>query len=157
MPAENAPQFPQNRDSYSHKEDGVTQKIFLRGVLVIALCVVLAAPAAAQTGNSGYGYQGPILGPILAVAAALVVVIVVVVHESRKKRMITGCVNSGENGMSVTDEKVKRVYALSGNTTDIKPGDRVTLRSKKVNPNGANKPLTWKVSMETKDFGACQP
>jgi len=33
--------------------------------------------------------------------------------------------------MSVTDEKDKRIYALSGNTTDIKPGDRVTLRGKK--------------------------
>jgi len=70
----------------------------LARVLVVALCVVLAAPAAAQTGNSSYGYQGPILGPILAVAAALVVVIVVVVHESTKKRTITGCVNSGETG-----------------------------------------------------------
>ena len=119
--------------------------------------MVLAAPAAAQTGNSGYGYQGPILGPILAVAAALVVVIIVVVHESTKKRTITGCVNSGETGMSVMDEKDKRIYALSGNTTDIKPGDRVTLRGKKVNPNGATKPLTWKVNMETKDFGAYQP
>jgi len=144
-------------DSYYHQEDSVTQKCLWRGVLVVALCVVLAAPAAAQTGNSGYGYQGPILGPILAVAAALVVVIIVVVHESTKKRTITGCVNSGETGMSVMDEKDKRIYALSGNTTDIKPGDRVTLRGKKVNPNGATKPLAWKVNMETKDFGACQP
>ena len=156
MPAENAPQFPQNRDSYYHKEDGVTQKCIWRGVLVVALCVVLAAPARAQSGGK-IGYGGPVVGPIVAVAVALVVVIVVVVHESTKKRTITGCVNSGETGMSVMDEKDKRIYALSGNTTDIKPGDRVTLRGKKMNPNSVNKPLTWKVNMETKDFGACQP
>jgi hypothetical protein len=143
-------------DSHYQQEDSVTQKSFLRGVLVVALCVVLAAPARAQSGGK-IGYGGPVVGPIVAVAVALVVVIVVVVHESTKKRTITGCVNSGETGMSVMDEKDKRIYALSGNTTDIKPGDRVTLRGKKVNPNGANKPLTWKVSMETKDFGACQP
>jgi len=59
--------------------------------------------------------------------------------------------------MSVTDEKDKRIYALSGNTADIKPGDRVTLQGKKAKPNGANAPLAWDVNKETKDFGACQP
>ena len=44
----------------------------------------------------------------------------------QKKRTITGCVTSGQNGMTVTDEKDKQVYALSGDTTGIKPGDRVT-------------------------------
>jgi hypothetical protein len=33
--------------------------------------------------------------------------------------------------MSVTDERDKQVYVLSGNTEDIKPGDRVTLQGKK--------------------------
>ena len=90
-------------------------------------------------------------------SVALVVIVVVVVHESRKKRTVTGCVISGANGMSVTDEKDKRIYALSGNTADIKTGDRFTLHGKKVNPKGANAPLGWHVNKETKDFGACQP
>jgi hypothetical protein len=94
---------------------------------------------------------------IVAVAAALVVITVVVVHEWTKKRRITGCVNSGENGMSVTDEKDKRIYALSGNTEGIKPGDQVTLQGKKAKPKGANAPFAWEVTKETKDFGACQP
>ena len=94
---------------------------------------------------------------IVAVSAALVVITVVIVHESRKKRTVTGCVTSGANGMSVTDEKDKRVYALSGNTADIKQGDRVTLQGKKAKPTGANAPLAWEVNKETKDFGACQP
>ena len=59
--------------------------------------------------------------------------------------------------MNVTDEKDKRIYALSGNTADIKPGDRVTLQGKKAKPTGASAPLAWEVSKETKDFGACQP
>jgi hypothetical protein len=46
---------------------------------------------------------------------------------------------------------------LSGDTTNIKPGDQVTLHGKKVNPNGVNEPLTWEISKETKNFGACQP
>src|SRR6266853_1508954 len=84
-------------DSYYHQEDSVTQKCLWRGVLVVALCVVLAAPARAQSGGK-IGYGGPVVGPIVAVAAALVVLIIVVVHESTKKRRITGWVNSGEKG-----------------------------------------------------------
>jgi hypothetical protein len=91
---------------------------------------------------------------IVAVTAAVVVITVVIVHESRKKRRIRGCVNSGENGMSVTDEKDKRIYTLSGDTSGIKPGNRVTLQGKNVKPKGDNKPLTWEVNKETKDFGA---
>jgi hypothetical protein len=135
-------------------EDSVTQKFFWRGVLIVALCVALAIPTRADTLSNDA--RNGIIG-IVAVSAALVVITVVIVHESRKKRTVTGCVTSGANGMSVTDEKDKRIYALSGNTSDIKPGDRVTLHGKKVNPKDANAPLAWEVNKETKDFGACRP
>jgi hypothetical protein len=97
------------------------------------------------------------VGAIVGVAAALVIVTVVVIHQSSKKRKITGCVNSGENGMSLTDEKDKRIYALSGNTAGIKPGERVTLQGKKIKPKGANNTFVWETKSVTKDFGACQP
>ncbi len=131
----------------------MTQKFFWRGVMILALCVALATPTRADTISNDA--RNVVIG-IVAVSVALVVITVVIVHESRKKRTVTGCVISGANGMSVTDEKDKRIYALSGNTSDIKPGDRVTLHGKKVNPKGANAPLAWDVSNETKDFGACQ-
>jgi len=38
--------------------------------------------------------------------------------------------------MSVTDEKDKRSYALSGNTGDIKPGDRVTVQGQEDQAEG---------------------
>jgi hypothetical protein len=134
----------------------VTQKFFWRGVLIVALCVALAIPARAQP-YSFKNLGNNVIIAIVAVSAALVVITVVVVHESRKKRTVTGCVASGTNGMSVTDEKDKRIYALSGNTADIKPGDRVTLQGKKAKPKDASTPLDWEVNKETKDFGACQP
>ena len=65
--------------------------------------------------------NGTIAGVIVGVVAAIVIVAYVVIHESSKKRSITGCVTPAENGMSVTDEKDKRSYALSGDTADIKP------------------------------------
>jgi anti-sigma-K factor RskA len=133
----------------------VTQNCFWRGVLIVALSVVLATPAKAQSGK--IVNTGPIVAAIVGVAAALVVVTVVVIHESSKKRTITGCVNSEENGMSVTDEKDKRIYALSGDTAGVKPGDRITLQGKKVKPKGSDKTLVWEAKRVTKDFGACQP
>jgi len=132
----------------------VTQKFLWRGALIVALCMILAIPT--QADQLGDDARNAVIG-IVAVAVALVVITVVIVHESRKKRTVTGCVTSGANGMSVTDEKDKRIYALSGNTADIKPGDRFTLHGKKVNPKGASAPLTWQVNTETKDLGACQP
>lgn len=133
----------------------MTQNCFWRGVLIVVLSVVLATPAEAQSGK--IVNTGQIVAAIVGVAAALVVVTVVIIHESSKKRTVTGCVNSEENGMSVTDEKDKRIYALSGNTAGIKPGDRITLQGKKVRPKGSDKTLVWEAKRVTKDFGACQP
>jgi hypothetical protein len=126
-----------------------------RGILIVVLSVVLAKPAEAQSGK--IVNTGAIVGGIVGVAAAVVVVTVVVLQRSSKKRTITGCVNSEENMMRVTDEKDNRSYSLSGNATGIKPGDRITLEGKKVKPKGADKTLVWEAKRVTKDFGACQP
>ena len=130
----------------------MTQNCLWRGALIVVLSVVLAKPAEA----SGYPSGGAIAGAIVGVAAAVVIVAVVVIHKSSAKRTITGCVNSGENGMSVTDDKDKRLYALSGNTAGIKPAERMTLQGKKIKPKDG-KALVWETKKITKDFGVCQP
>jgi hypothetical protein len=89
---------------------------------------------------------GRFVAAIVAVAAALVVVAVVVIHKSSEKRTITGCVNSGENGMSVTDDKDKRFYASPA-----------TRQASKIKPKDAGKTLVWETKNITKDFGVCQP
>jgi hypothetical protein len=95
-------------------------------------------------------------GGVVGVAAAVIVATVVVVHYS-KKRSLTGCVASAGGGMSVTDEKNKRVYALSGDKGGIKPGDRMKLRGKKVKSKGPAKALVWETKNVAHDFGVCQP
>lgn len=134
----------------------MTSKYLWCGVLIVALSVALSTSAEAQTGSGKIVSNGTIVGVILGVVAAVVVVAYLVIHESSKKRTITGCVTSGENGMRVTDEKDKRSYALSGNTADIKPGDRMTLQGKKIKPKNAGKPVVWETKMISKDFGVCQ-
>jgi hypothetical protein len=139
----------------------MTSKCAWCGVLIIALSVTLAVPAKAQ----GFPFpSGPIEGVpgglivagVLVTAAALIVITVVVVHYS-KKRAITGCVISGESGMTVTDEKDKHLYMLSGNTTGVKPGYRMKLQGKKVKQKGPDKTLVWEARLVSKNYGACSP
>jgi len=134
----------------------VTPQYLGRGVLIIALSVALSTGAAAQTsqtGNLAFTKDKWLIG---LGAAAVVIVTVVLIHHS-KNRTITGCVSSGENGMSVTDDKDKRFYTLTGNTAGIKPGDRMTLQGKKIKPKDAGKTLVWETKKMNKDFGVCQP
>lgn len=90
----------------------------------------------------------------IAVAAVAVVVIVAVLATRHKSQKITGCISSGANGMSVTDEKDNRSYALSGSTAGVKAGDRVTLEGKR---KATGKVVTFEAHRVTKDFGACRP
>ncbi len=138
-------------------EDKVISRQLWSGVLIATLSVALSGSVEAQTGGGKIVSNGTIVGVIVGVIAAVVVVAYVAVHESRKKRTITGCVVQGGNGMSLTDEKDKRSYTLSGNTADIKPGDRMSLQGKKIKPKDAGKPVVWETGTISKDFGPCQP
>jgi hypothetical protein len=130
----------------------VTSK-YVGGVLIVILCVVLGMPARADTLKTD---SHDIEIGIGAVIAGVVVVTILAIHYS-KKRTITGCVISGTNGMSVTDEKDRRSYTLSGNTTGIKLGDRMKLQGKKIKPKDAGNSFVWETKEVAKDFGGCQP
>jgi hypothetical protein len=128
----------------------------LSGILIVVLSGVFAAPSEAQQYGSIGVNHAQAVGLIAGAAAAATVVAVVVIYELTKKRAITGCVNTGQSGMTVTDEKDKRTYTLSGNTTGVKPGDRMTLQGKKVKPTN-NNPLTWETKKIARDLGVCHP
>jgi negative regulator of sigma E activity len=118
-------------------------------------------PAEAQAPSYGGGpiggvTTGDIVGAVAAAAAVVVVAVFLTVHYS-KKRTITGCVNSGPNGTTVTDEKDNQIYALSSNTAGIKPGDRMKLHGKRVKSKGPDKKLVWETKSVAKDYGVCQP
>jgi uncharacterized membrane protein AbrB (regulator of aidB expression) len=83
------------------------QRDLLKVVLIAILSIALVRPAKAETFNS-LGDQ--IIAGIVVVSAAVVVgIVLIVLHEKHKTRAITGCVTSGAGGMSVTDDKEKRV------------------------------------------------
>jgi hypothetical protein len=135
----------------------MTSKCVWCGVLIVVLGLALAKPAEAQLINGQVGPSGgPIVVGIVVTAVALVVGTILIIHYS-KKRAITGCVSSGETGMTVTDEKDKQIYALSGDTVGVKPGDRVRLQGKKVKPKGSEKTLVWETTQVNRDYGLCPP
>jgi hypothetical protein len=127
---------------------------YISGVLIIALGLALTTPARARDLQSTAGEAAVGIGA--AAAAVVVVVIIGAVHYS-KKRSITGCVAPVGNGMTITDENSKRVYALSGNALGIKPGERMKLKGQKMKTAGPDKLLGWEATKVSKDFGVCQP
>jgi uncharacterized membrane protein len=124
-----------------------------RGVLIIILCLVLITPARAD----GFQKLGDeiVIGIVVVSAAIAVLVVVLIVHHNGKKATITGCVNSAANGMSMTDEKDKHTYALSGDLIGVKAGDRMTLEGKRRKENGTT--FVFEAHRVTHDLGGCQP
>lgn len=129
---------------------------YIRGILLITLSLALCTPGEAQSPSDKIGASnGTIAGVIAGVAAGLVVVAIVAVHYS-KKRSITGCVVAAGNGMTITDEKDKQVYALSGDFAGIKPGDRMKVKGKKAKHMGSGTASVWEATGVGKDLGVCQ-
>jgi len=125
-------------------------RIVLMGILSLALSSNASADDTLQS-NADHALAGAI-----AVVAVVVVITVVLIHLASSNRTVTGCVSSAPNGMLVTSEKDKRIYALSGDMAGIKPAERMTLHLKKIKTKDSNT-LTWETKKVTKDFGACQP
>jgi hypothetical protein len=147
----------QDQKAIPVKEGSVTSRYFWCAVLVVALTVTLPPSVEAQSGGGKIVSNGTIVGVVVGVVAALVIVAVVLVHKSSGKRTVTGCVGSVADGVSVTNEKDKRVYALGGGTAGIRPGDRMSLQIKKMKSKEAGKPQVWETEKVDKDFGVCRP
>ena len=132
-------------------------RMMLRTSTVVALCLVLAVAAFPQSG--GYGSIGPSKGEVVGIIAGAAAVVGVtgylIYRSSHKHASIQGCVTSDQNGLSLSNEKDKKTYALVGDSATLRPGQKVALSGKKM--KDATGKLTFQVQKLTKDFGACQP
>lgn len=131
----------------------------VRLCLVFLLCLVLALPAFPQFVGPGLGNIGPskgeIAGVIIGAAAVIAVTVVVVYHVTHKHPSLTGCVASGANGMSLTNAKDKKIYALSGDLSALQDGQQFTVKGKKSkDPSGQ---FAFHVEKITKSLGLCHP
>jgi hypothetical protein len=66
---------------------------------------------------------------------------------------ISGCVETSDDGLSLTDDRTKKTLMLVPGKADVKAGDRVELKGKfKKNATGDQRFLVKTVA---KDFGEC--
>ncbi len=160
--------------TYSFQGQGATltgkSRRLTRQVIRLAVILLLAATAYAQvysggggmggtTGTPGttgtssapsYGH-GKAIGIGVGAAAAGVGAVYLMTHRASK---ITGCVETADDGLHLTDDKTKRTLALVPGAADIKAGERVELKGKiKKNTAGDQ---SFLVKTVTKDFGECR-
>ena len=123
-----------------------------RVALVAILCFMLATPA--RAGNYQTAGEEILIGIVVVTAAVAVLVTLLILHHRDHGSEITGCVSSGTNGMTLTDEIDKRTYTLSGDTSAVKTGDRVTLEGKRKTKGDT---FIFQAQKVNRDFGACHP
>jgi|BogFormECP03_OM2_1039629.scaffolds.fasta_scaffold07407_2 hypothetical protein len=135
-------------------------RVMLNTVVCLALSFSLCAAAEPQVGPKsgtipGTGLtSGDAVAIVVGVIAVVVIVAVVVIHSKAGNRTITGCVNAGAGGMTLTNESDKRSYLLAGETAGIKPGDRMSLQGKSVKPHGSTT-FTLETKKIKQDYGVC--
>jgi hypothetical protein len=131
-----------------------------------ALCLALAASAFAQygggmgggTGGTGVytppkgGYKTSTGIAIGAAAAAGAGIAYVALHN---RPAAVGCVQQSGEGSKLMNEKDKKTYALlASNNVVLSPGERVSLKGKKMKDDNGN--LTFHATKVVKDYGPCR-
>lgn len=124
---------------------------FWRVFFIAVLSVALVRTASAESIQAA-GKQITIGIVVVSIAIGIGVTLLIL-HEKHKKAVLTGCVASATNGMSITDAKDGRTYALTGDPTGIKPGDRMTLEGKR---RGSANTVVFEAHRVIRDLGACQ-
>lgn len=135
-----------------------------RLALGFSFALLVANQAAAQYGGGGGtmgggtptytppkgGYSSAKGAGIGAGAAAGAGVLFLALHH---RGYVAGCVETGEDGLRLLDEKKNRSYALLPGDVYLKPGQRVELKGRKSkNESGTQ---TFEAKKLVKDLGAC--
>jgi hypothetical protein len=131
-------------------------KLF-RHIAIFLLCVLLLpnkAPAEGP-GMSVETAAGLIIAGVAVAGAAIGIGIYYSVSHSHHS--IKGCAVSGPNGLELQNEGDHQTFLLLGITTDVKPGDVVSLKGKKTKAaKGSTSDPTFVVEKLAKNYGACK-
>jgi hypothetical protein len=104
----------------------------------------------ATPGTPGYGH-GKAIGIGVGAAAVGAGAIYFMTHRASK---VTGCVESANDGLQLTDDKTKKTISLVPGGANVTSGERVELKGK-VKKNSAGD-QSFLVKSVAKDFGRCQ-
>jgi hypothetical protein len=145
---------------------------------ITTLCMAVCAAASAQygggggTGGSGGtggtgGYTAPPGGyssgkaigiGVGAAAGAAVGIVLLVRHHhhaaNKTQTYVTGCTQSIQDGISLTNEKDNQTYSIMAGSNSLKAGERMTLKGVVVAADGSENPK-FQIQGLIKDYGAC--
>jgi hypothetical protein len=145
---------------------------------ITTLCMAVCAAASAQygggggTGGSGGtggtgGYTAPPGGyssgkaigiGVGAAAGAAVGIALLVRHHhhatDKTQAYVTGCTQSVQDGISLTNEKDNQTYLIMSSSNSIKAGERMTLKGLVVATDGSGNPK-FQIQSLIKDYGTC--
>jgi hypothetical protein len=150
-------------------------KLLFRGAVQLAagisLALALTSPAFAQygggmgsgpgstgtgstgAGSTGYGSpsygSGKAIGIGVGAAAGGAAVLYLALHHAGT---VTGCVQSGDDGLMIVDDKNKS-YRLMPGGADLVPGERVELHGKKSQPGSTG--ASFQPKKLVKNLGSC--
>lgn len=156
--------------SFSRQATRFLIKNLVRFALGLSIVCLAASQAAAQYGGGGGtmggttggatpGYTPPTGGyssaktagiAAGAAAGAGVGVLFLVLHH---RGQLTGCVQPGEDGMRIIDEKKNMSYTLIPSGVDLKPGELVELKGHKSKDGTGAK--AFEAKKLVKDLGTC--
>jgi hypothetical protein len=123
------------------------------GALTVLLCSGATSPTNCSSGSYGPVSNGEIIGAAVGVGAGVAVIVVVVVEVSTHHTM-SGCVVSGPDGLALQTSDKR--YALEGDASSIKVGDRVKISGKHVKKTkDQTGDQVYKVQKLKKDYGPC--
>jgi hypothetical protein len=127
----------------------------IRFAVGISVAMLLAGPAFAQYGGPGMGAGSPsyssgkAIGIGVGAAAAGAGALYLALHRGSS---VTGCVQSGDDGLILVDDK-KMSYRLLPGGADLLPGERVEIRGKKSHAGATVHTLQPKKLV--KNLGSC--
>jgi hypothetical protein len=131
-------------------------KPFVVAVVVVTMSAMLVTPPQASakvtTGDRvavGIGFFG-------GIGIAAFFIVRGISHAAKHEATLTGCVSSAGSGLSLAAESDKNSYALAGDTSGIKAGDRVKLHGIKTKSADASSPSSLEVQKQVKDYGVCR-
>jgi hypothetical protein len=146
------------------------------GITTLYLAMCAGAPAqygggsgtggSGRTGGTG-GYNAPPggyssgkaigIGVGAATGAAVGIALLVRHHHhaaNKTQTYVTGCTQSVQEGISLTNEKDNQTYSIMSGSNSLKAGERMTLKGVVVTTDGSENPK-FQIQGLIKDYGTC--
>ncbi len=141
--------------------------------LSLAVCAAASAQYGGGGGTGGSGGTGGYTAPpggyssgkaigigVGAAAGAAIGIVLLVRHHhhaaDKTQTYVTGCTQSIQDGISLTNEKDNQTYSIMSASKSLKAGERMTLKGVVVATDGSGNP-TFQIQGLIKDYGTCGP